>query len=138
MRRAQVKFDVTIPHAIYLRCLLDKVLLHSTQYTKAPRQNNFVVSLEDDSVFIIESFVVLSCNNACFALGYFIMENKRQKICDPVPPHLKFLKNNHEGNLRCIPVSTIQSKLLSFSVKLNDNESIRLAYINVLSMEMLK
>lgn len=138
LRRARVQFDSTIPHAVYLRCFLNNEVLHSTQYTKAPKQNNTVVTLEDNSIFIINYFVVLSNSNSCFALGYFIMENNRQKFFDLKPPHLKVLKNHHEGTLRCIPVSCIESKLLSFSVRLADNESIRLAYINVLSMEMLK
>ncbi|XP_034236374.1 uncharacterized protein LOC117642382 [Thrips palmi] len=135
-RRAQIQLDATRSHAVYLRCLLNEELLFSTKYTKAPKQNNSVVMLEDESIFIIDSFVVLM--DKCFALGYYIMENKRQKICDPMPPHMKLLKNNHEGTLRCIPVSHIESKLLSTLVKISDDESLRLAYINVLSMEMLK
>jgi len=137
-RRAQVTVDETIPHAVYLRCMLNKEVYHSRQYVKASKQNNSVVSLEDDTIFIIDLFIVLGNSSECYALGHFIMENRRQKLCDPVPPHLKLLKNDHEGTLRCIPVTSIQSKLLSFSCEVSDNEVIRLAYINVLALEMLK
>lgn len=137
-KRAQVTVNEAIPHAVYLRCMINNEVLHSMQYLRAPKQNNYVVSLDDDNIFTIDSFVVLSNNSECYALGYFIMEKKRQKICEPSPPHLKWLKNDHEGTLRCIPVTTIQSKLLSFSCEVSDSEFIRLAYINVLSMEMLK
>lgn len=137
-RRAGIVFDAAVPHAVHLRCIANDEVFHSTKYTRAPKQNNSIVCLDDDSIFSIQSFIVLSNSNQCFALGYFIMEHTRQKLCDPLPPHIKILKTHHEGILRCVSVSHFQSKLLSFSSEISDSESIRLAFINVLSMEMLK
>lgn len=97
MKRAGVIFDETIPHAIYLRCNFNNEIFHSTKYVKASKQNNSVAILDDNSIFIIDSFVVLSSGDKCFALGHFIMEEKRHKLCDPIPPHLRLLKCDPEG-----------------------------------------
>lgn len=137
LTRSQVNFDGAVPHATYLRCVINNEEYHSTQYARSKKQNNCVALLDDDSVFIIDSFVVLN-SNECFALGHYVMENKRVKICEPVPPHLRVLKMLFESTLRCIPMSLIQAKLLSFTVDISCTESIRLAYSNIMSMEMLR
>lgn len=138
MRRAGIVLNETIPHSIYFRCIVNNEIFHSSEYKKAKKQNNSVALLEDNSIFILDSFIVPDSSDMCFALGRFIMEKKQQKLCDTLPPHLKVLKNNPEGTLRSIPISDIVSKLLSFSVNVSETETFRLAFVNVLSMEFLK
>ncbi|KAK3917853.1 AP-1 complex subunit mu-1 [Frankliniella fusca] len=118
---------------IYDRCVLSGEVFHSTGYLKASKQNNSMALLESGQYFEIVSFVVSP--NDCHVLGYFY-ETDRKKLCDVGLPHIQVLKTEHEGTLRAIHVSQIQSRLLSFCVDVG-GDTFRVACVNVLKSEML-
>jgi hypothetical protein len=137
MTRAGMDFNRAMSHSVYYRCQIDSEVFHSVQYNKAKRQNNSVALLDDNRIFIIDSFVLLTDTRRCYAFGNFTNDNSRQKLCDKPLPHFRVLKREPESVTRCIPVDSIASKLLSFTVCLSENESLRVACVDVLQLEML-
>jgi hypothetical protein len=137
--RAIVRFggecDSNTVVSVYDRCSVSGVLYQSMNYSKVWKQNNSLALLESNEVFLIESFVVVS--SCCYVLGYFYEQKRNQKLCDVQLPHLRVLKNDHEGTLRCIGSHELLSKLLSIQVRVSPTEILNLGYINVLHMEML-
>ncbi|KAK3928060.1 Tagatose-6-phosphate kinase [Frankliniella fusca] len=136
LRRAGVQCGENSSLLLYDRCQLHNEVYHSVNYTKATKQNNSVVLLVSQEVFIIQSFVVL--NNECYVLGNVIEDNRQKKLCDMPLPHIKVLKEEPEVRRRCLPVCYIDSKLLSFTIKSQSGDSLRIACVNVLKMEMLR
>ncbi|KAK3907165.1 Deoxyribose-phosphate aldolase [Frankliniella fusca] len=113
LRRAGVQCGENSSLLLYDRCQLHNEVYHSVNYTKATKQNNSVVLLASQEVFIIQSFVVL--NNECYVLGNEEPEVRR----------------------RCLPVCHIDSKLLSFTIKSQSGDSLRIACVNVLTRPTL-
>lgn len=135
LKRAGILFNEKDCFPIYERCELFNEVFQSCEYSKVTKQNNSVALLEDNKIFIVSFFVVVS--NRCYILGNFVEYDSRFKLCDRLLPHFRILKENCEGMLRCIPVDKIQEKLLSFSIQVSASEYVRFACINVLKMEML-
>ncbi|KAK3910042.1 Neural cell adhesion molecule 1 [Frankliniella fusca] len=136
LRRAGVQCQENSSFFSFDRCQMFNVVYHSEHYSRVSKQNNSVVLLVSNEVFVIHSFVVF--NNECFVLGNIIEENRQQKLCDIPLPHIRILKDEPEEIRRCFPVCDIDSKLLSFNIKSVTGESLRIACINVLKMEMLR
>lgn len=121
-------------YPVYVRCVIGDEIFHSTNYTRAVKIENSVVLLDSNDVFQTDVFIVID-NNA-LALGHYLIEDSRKKICDVKLPHMRLFREQNEGILRCVPVSQFQSKLLSFTVRLK-SDVLRLGFVNVLKMEML-
>lgn len=121
-------------YPVYLRCVNDDVLYHSSNYSKVSRRDDTIALLDDDNVFLTDLFIVV--NNTCLALGHYLLEDFHHKLCDAPLPHIRVFKCFNEGTLRCVPISMFESKLLSFTVQYSDY-TLRLVCVNVLQMEML-
>jgi hypothetical protein len=133
--RAGVTCKQNVVYPQYDRCGVNGEVYQSCSYYRTSKQDNSIVLLQSGEVFQIDSFFVIS--DVCLACGHYLKEKRNFKLCDRILPHIKVYEKETEGLLRFIPVLQFQSKLLSFSVKLSDGVSFRVACINVLEMEML-
>ncbi|KAE8740335.1 hypothetical protein FOCC_FOCC014162 [Frankliniella occidentalis] len=132
--RSDVAFDRSEEYSLYERAIVNCELFQSCNYKRVRRQDNSVVLLESNKILQIQSFLVIS--NTCYALGYYFKERRRAKVCDRNLPHYLLL-GERECMLRCIAISDFKMKLLFFTIKLSDEETLRLGCVNVLKMEML-
>lgn len=119
----------------YERCKINGEMFHATTYSRVSKRNNCVVLLESDQIFVINALVVISTE--CFILGNYYQEKKYCLVRDVTLPHIRVLKNNPEGILRCVRPTEIVSKLINFTVDISPNESLNLGCVNVLLTEML-
>lgn len=136
MKRSRVAIaqQKDVSYAFYERCTISRMKLCSTKYSRAYRQDNSVVLLTCNNVFMIETFVVVS--NQCYAFGNYIHDTQ-EKLVNRSLPHMRVLSPVPEAVTRCIPVSDIECKLISFLVHISDDRQVRVACINVLKSEML-
>ncbi|KAE8745262.1 hypothetical protein FOCC_FOCC008054 [Frankliniella occidentalis] len=132
--RSDVAFDRSKEYPSYDRCIVNNELFQSSNYNRVKRQVNCVVLLESNKVFRIQSFIVIS--NVCYAIGHYFKDRRHVKVSDRALPHYRVLGEN-ENMLRCIPTTQFSMKLISFTVKLSDEEKLTLGCVNVLKMEML-
>lgn len=122
-----------VEYSIFDRCLVNNVVFQSVNYTKTVKQNNSIVLLESSLAFEIHSFIVI--DNEPVALGHYLIEN-RARLGNGSLPHMKTYNDKCEENLRCVSVLNFDDKLLSFSLEF-PQQTVRIACINVLEMEML-
>ncbi len=119
----------------YERFRIHGEVFHATSYSRVSKRNNCVVLLESERVFLIESALVLS--NECFIAGHYYQERKDTKLSSVDLPHFRILKSTPSIVLQCIRPSDIVSKLINFTVQVSPQETLNLACINILLMEML-
>ncbi|KAK3916163.1 50S ribosomal protein L32-3, partial [Frankliniella fusca] len=117
------------------RCIINNEIYQSVNYSRVEKQNNSIVLLQSEQVFEIHSFIVI--NNVAVALGHYLVRN-RTPLCNVSLPHIKVFNEKCEENLRCVPVSKFDMKLLSFCLSISQEQSLRFGLINVLKMEMLQ
>lgn len=121
-------------YLMFDRCISNNEVFQSVNYQRAEKQNNSIVLLKSDQVFEIHSFIVI--DNVPVALGHYLVRN-RTPLCNVVLPHIKIFNDKCEDNLRCVRVSNFDMKLLSYSLSISCDQSLRFGCINVLKMEML-
>ncbi|KAK3910050.1 WD repeat- and FYVE domain-containing protein 4 [Frankliniella fusca] len=136
LAKAGVSCERVRDYPFYDRCIASDELYHACSYSRVSKQENSIVMLENENVFQIYLLVVVG--NSCYALGHFLIEKKRYKLCEGVHlPHFRMFDLNPESSLRCVPLSEFRCKLLSFGVKFSRNEIVIFSCVNVLNMEML-
>ncbi|KAK3910840.1 Beta,beta-carotene 9',10'-oxygenase [Frankliniella fusca] len=119
----------------YERFRIHGEVFHATSYSRVSKRNNCVVLLESERVFLIESALVVS--DECFIAGHYYQDRKDTKLSSVDLPHLRILKSTPGIVLQCNRPSDIVSKLINFTVQVSPEETLNLACINVLLMEML-
>ncbi|KAK3931225.1 LOW QUALITY PROTEIN: Transposable element P transposase [Frankliniella fusca] len=108
------------------RCIINNEIYQSVNYSR--KQNNSIVLLQSEQVFEIHSFIVI--NNVAVALGHYLVRN-RTPLCNVSLPHIKVFNEKCEENLRCVPVSKFDMKLLSFCLSISQEQSLIFGLINL-------